>query len=76
LFGLDEEQIKSTIIYGENQSVISLAENRKLHSCSKHIELQFHLYEPKLFWKNLTEIFVLLKTWLLIFSLKIYIEKT
>jgi hypothetical protein len=47
LFGLDEEQIESTIIYGDNQNVISLAENLKFHSRSKHIELQFHLYEPK-----------------------------
>lgn len=47
MFGLDEEQIESTIIYGDNQNVISLAENLKFHSRSKHIELQFHLYEPK-----------------------------
>jgi len=43
LFGLDEEQIEFTIIYGDNQNVISLAENLKFHSRSKHIELQFHL---------------------------------
>jgi hypothetical protein len=39
---LGEEQVESTVIHWNNQSVIVLEKNPKFHSHFKHIELQFY----------------------------------
>jgi hypothetical protein len=49
LCDLGEEQVESSIIHGDNQSVIVLTKNPKFHSRFKHIELQFYFIEVKVF---------------------------
>ena len=44
---MDECDLPTTIIYGDNQGAISLAKNPKFHGRSKHIDIQHHYVREK-----------------------------
>ena len=39
---LNETSVKSTLIYGDNQSTINMAKNSQYHGRAKHIDIKFH----------------------------------
>lgn len=44
---MNERDIPTTIIYGDNQGAIALAKNPKFHGRSKHIDIQHHYVREK-----------------------------
>lgn len=47
LADMEERDIPTTIIYGDNQGAIALAKNPKFHGRSKHIDIQHHYVREK-----------------------------
>jgi hypothetical protein len=47
LADLDERDIPTTVIYGDNQGAIALAKNPKFHGRSKHVDIQHHYVREK-----------------------------
>lgn len=47
LADMDEREIPTTVIYGDNQGAIALAKNPKFHGRSKHIDIQHHYVREK-----------------------------
>jgi hypothetical protein len=45
---LGQEQLTSTVIYGDNQGAIALAKNPAFHGRSKHIDTQHHYIREKI----------------------------
>ena len=39
---LNEDSVKSTLIYEDNQSTICMAKNPQYHGQAKHIDIKFH----------------------------------
>jgi hypothetical protein len=42
LMGLFDQELKTTLIYCDNQSCIKFSENPMFHNRSKHIEIRHH----------------------------------
>jgi hypothetical protein len=38
-----------TVIYSNSQSAITLSENPRYHSCSKHVDIQYHFTKERKF---------------------------
>ncbi len=47
LYELGFPQSTLTFIYLDSQSAIALSENMKYHSCSKHVDTQYHFIRRK-----------------------------
>ena len=47
LVSLFDSQLKTTVIYCDNQSCMKLMENPVLHDRSKHIEIRYHFIRDR-----------------------------
>jgi hypothetical protein len=53
LVDLGEDIDEPTVIYGDNQSSIAIAENPAMHKRSKHIDIRYHFTRQQVEFKNI-----------------------